>query len=63
MSATSPANITRNVTSSVTPANATSTNGRFAVTGYLVQGGTDLPARLEKETVLVQHSTGVPGVV
>lgn len=58
MSATSPANITRNVTSSVKPANATSTGAKFAVIGYLVQGATDIAARLEKETVLVNHVGG-----
>lgn len=60
MAATSPANITRNVTSSVTPANATSTGAKFTVLGYLVQGATDVICRLEKETVLTNHIGG-PG--
>lgn len=58
MASTPTSQITRNVTSSVTPASATSTGAKFAVLSYLVQGATDTIARLEKETVLVNHPTG-----
>lgn len=58
MASTPTSQITRNVTSSITPANATSTGAKFSVTSYLVQGATDITARLEKETVLVNHIGG-----
>lgn len=54
MASTPTSQITRNLI----PANiatATSTGARVSISSYLVQGATDIIARLEKEEVLTNH--------
>lgn len=54
MASTPTSQITRNVIPA-NVANATSTGAKITTSSYLVQGATDIIARLEKEEVLTNH--------
>lgn len=60
MASTPTSKITRNLIPA-NVANASSTGARVANISYLVQGATDIAARLEKEEVLFQHTEAILG--